>query len=137
MKIFRILIAGVVVTVFSTIVGGLTCGSTFNWVYKVEPTNVWKPMDAPPGPVFMLLALILNIILVIVYALIQKGIPGKKKIIKGIMFGLIVWAVGTLPGMLSTYSFMNVADTVVIYWTILGLVQFPLMGIIIAFIYGD
>jgi hypothetical protein len=137
MKIGKILIAGVAVTVFSAIVGMVTCGGVFNWVYKLEPTNVWKAMEGPPGLMFFIGSFILNIILVFVYALIHKGVPGKNKLIKGLVFGLCVWAVGILPGMFATYSFMTVATTVVIYWTIIGLIQMPLEGIIIAAIYGE
>jgi len=137
MKIVRILIAALAVSVFSAIFAGVTCGGLFNWVYKLEPTNVWKAMEGPPGLVFYTGSFALNLVLVVVYALLNKGIPGKNKFIKGIIFGLCVWAVGTLPGMLSTYSFMTVATGVVIYWTILGLVEVPLKGLIIAFIYGE
>ncbi len=137
MKCIKILIAGVAVTVFNMIVGSLTCGGVFNWVYTLEPTNVWKPMDGPPGLMFMLGSLILNIILAIVYAILRKGIPGNNKWIKGLVYGLCVWAVGMLPGMLMTYFFMTVAPTVLVYWTLLGLIQTPLEGLIIAAIYGE
>jgi hypothetical protein len=137
MKLGRILIAGVVVTIFSAVVGAVTCGGIFNWVYQLEPTNVWKPMDGPPGAVFMIGSLLLNIVLSFVYALINKGIPGKNKLVKGLLFGLGVWAVGMLPGMLATYEFMTVATTVVIYWTVVALIEYPLEGMIIAAIYGE
>ena len=137
MKIGRILVAGLVVTVFNAIVGMLTCGGVFSWVYKLEPTNIWKPMSGPPGAMFMIGSFILSVILSFVYALINKGIPGKNKLVKGLVFGLCVWAVGMLPGMLSTYAFMTVATTVVIYWTILGLIEIPLKGMIISAIYGE
>jgi len=81
--------------------------------------------------------LALNIVLAFVYALLVKGIPGKNKLTKGLVFGLCVWAVGTLPTMLATYMFMTVGLTVVIYWTITGLIFTPLMGLIIAVIYGE
>ncbi len=136
MKYWRIFIAGVVVTVFSTGVGMITCGWLFNWVYEIEPTNIWRAMDAPPAAYYPA-SLALNIVLALVYALLVKGIPGKNKLIKGLVFGLCVWAVGTLPAMLGTYLFMTVALTVVIYWTIAGLVFTPLMGLIIAAIYGE
>jgi membrane protein insertase Oxa1/YidC/SpoIIIJ len=42
-----------------------------------------------------------------------------------------------LPGMFSTYSFMTVATGVVIYWTLLGLVEMPIKGLIISAIYGE
>ncbi|MBU0533924.1 MAG: hypothetical protein KJ887_03895 [Candidatus Omnitrophica bacterium] len=138
MKIGKIVIAGVVVTVFNAIVGMLTCGGIFSWVYKLEPINIWKPMGSSgPGAMFMIGSLILSIVLSFVYTLINKGIPGGNKFTKGIVFGLCVWAVGMLPGMFATYAFMTVSTTVVIYWTILGLIKTPLEGMIIATIYGE
>lgn len=136
MKIWRILIAGVVVTVFSTVIAMLTCGWLFNWVYEIEPTNIWRQMDAPPVAYFIA-SVVMNIVLAFVYALLVKGIPGKNKLTKGLVFGLCVWAVGILPGMLATYTFMTIAATVAIYWIISGLVFTPLMGLIIAAIYGE
>lgn len=138
MKRGRILIAGTAVTVFNAIVSGLTCGGIFNWVYKLEPTNVWKPMSGNgPGIGFLTGSFLLSMVLSFVYAVINKGIPGKNKYVKGIVFGLCVWAVGMLPGMFSTYSFMTVATAVVVYWTILGLIKAPLEGMVIAAIYGQ
>jgi hypothetical protein len=137
MKIGKILIAALAVSIFSAVAGGVTCGWLFNWVYKLEPTNVWKPMNGPPGLAFYIVSLLLNLVFVVVYALLRKGIPGKSRLAKGLVFGLCVWAVGMLPGMFSTYAFMTVATGVVIYWTVLGLVETPLRGLIIAAIYGE
>ncbi len=137
MKIGKILIASAVVSVFSAIFAGVTCGWLFNWVYKLEPVNVWKPMDVPPDLTFYIGSFLLNIVFVVVYGLFRKGIPGKNKLAKGFIFGLCVWAVGMLPGMFSTYSFMTVATGVVIYWTILGLIEMPIKGLIIAALYGE
>jgi len=137
MKRGKILIAALAVSLFGAIFSGVTCGWLFNWVYKLEPTNVWKPMDGPPGLVFYIGGFLLNIVLAVVYSLLQKGVPGESKLTKGIIFGLCVWAVGILPGMFSTYSFMTMAAGAVIYWTILGLVEMPIKGLIIAVIYGE
>ena len=136
MKYLKILITAVVVTVFDAVVGGLTCGWLFRWVYEIEPTNVWKPMEEPPGVTFYIGALVLNIVFVFFYALLNKGIPGKNKLLKGLLYGLFAWAIGMLPGMFATYMFMTVAGTVVIYWTVSGLVLTPLKGLIVAAIYG-
>lgn len=137
MKIGKILAAAVSVTIFNAIVGAITCGNIFNWVYKLEPISIWKNVDAAPGMMFYVGSLVLNILLVYVYALINKGIPGKNKITKGVVFGLCVFVTGILPGMFATYVFMNIAATVIVYWTILGLIQTPVEGIIIAAIYGE
>ncbi len=136
MNYWRIFIAGVAVTVFEAAVGMITCGWLFKWVYEIEPTNIWRVMDAPPVAYYSGV-MALNIVLALVYALLVKGIPGKNKLIKGLVFGLCVWAVGALPAMLATYMFMTVGLTIVIYWTITGLVFTPLMGLIIAAIYGE
>jgi len=76
-------------------------------------------------------------IFVWVYALINKGIPGKNRFMKGLLYGLLVVLVGLIPGMISTYQYMTVATTVVIYWTTWGLVVSPLKGLITAAIYGE
>jgi hypothetical protein len=137
MKIGKILIAAIALSIFGVIFGTATCGGMFNWVYKLEPTNVWKPMDGPPGVDHLIVGFILNIVLAAVYALFRKGIPGKNRLVKGFVFGLCVWAVGMLPGMFATYYFMTVATAVIVYWTILSLVEYPIMGLIIAAIYGE
>ncbi|MHC4122638.1 MAG: hypothetical protein ACYSSI_03615 [Planctomycetota bacterium] len=136
MKAGRILIAGIAATIFGAVFGTLTCGWLFKWVYTLEPTNIWKPIEAPP-PAYFIGALVLNLVFAFIYALLNKGIPGKNRFIKGIVFGLCVWAVGVLPGMLATYFFMTIHPGVVLYWTIGGLIQTPITGLIIAAIYGQ
>ena len=137
MKAIRVIIAGAAVTAFDAVAGGILCGVLFNWVYQLVPTNVWRPMEGGPDAIYFLGLFILNIILALVYALLQKGIPGKGKIAKGCVFGLCVWLVGMLPGMFATYTFMTVATTVIVYWLISGLIMTPIRGIIIAAIYGE
>ena len=39
MKIGKIVIAGAAVTIFNTIIGLVTCGGVFSWVYKLEPCS--------------------------------------------------------------------------------------------------
>ena len=137
MKIGKVVISGIVVTVFNAIVGMVTCGGVFKWVYELEPVNVWRPMEGAPGASFFAGSLVLSLVLVLVYALINKGIPGQNKLVKGLVYGLCVWAVGILPGTFATYYFMTVAPTVVIYWATLGLIISPLKGLLIAAIYGE
>lgn len=48
MKIWKPLVATLAVTVLGAAVGFVSCGMLFNWVYQLEPTNVWKPMIGPP-----------------------------------------------------------------------------------------
>jgi hypothetical protein len=135
-KVLRIIVAAVAITVFMVVVGGITCGCIFKGMYKIEPANVWKPMEGPPGAAFYIGSFVMNLIFVIVYALLCKGIPGKSLAIKGLIFGLCVWAVGELPGMFAMYLFMTVAPQVLVYWTVMGVITTPISGIIAAAIYG-
>jgi hypothetical protein len=135
-KVLRIIVAAIAITVFMTVVGAVTCGGIFNGMYKIEPTNVWKPMTGPPGVVYYIGSFVMNIIFVIVYVLLCKGIPGKNIAVKGLIYGLCVWAVGELPGMFAMYAFMTVAPQVLVYWAVMGIITTPFSGIITAAIYG-
>ena len=136
-KVGKIIAASVVVTVVGSIVGMVTCGWLFRWIYEIEPVNIWRQMDGPPPAIFYVASLILNLIFVSVYALFYKGIPGKSVVTKGLIYGLCVFAVGQLMGMVMTYMFMNIAWQVVVYWTICGLVFTPVYGIVAAAICGN
>lgn len=137
MNIKKIILAIIVVAVFNIIVGMLTCGGVFSWVYKLEPTNVWKSVTSASMPLMMIGIFIMDALFVFVYALINKGIPGQNRFVKGLVYGLLVVLVGLVPGMISTYLYMTVATTVVIYWIIWGLIVSPIKGLITAAIYGE
>jgi len=137
MKIGKVLVAAVVISVVNMILGMVTCGGIFSWVYKLEPINVWKPMQNGPGLTFIAGEFILTVLFILVYVMLKNGIPAKSKFAKGVVYGLFVWVAGVLPGMLATYSFMTVATTVVVYWTIQSLIFLPIKGILAATIYGD
>lgn len=137
MNIKKLILAIIAVAIFNFLVGAATCGSTFSWVYKLEPTNVWKPMESISPLIMIATMLTIDILFVFVYALINKGVPGQNRFIKGLVYGLLVVLVGLLPGMIQTYFYMTVATTVVVYWTIWGFIVSPLKGLIAAAIYGE
>ena len=132
MKAGKILIAAIVISIVSAVYGGLTCGWLFRGSYNLEPTNIWRPMEGPPGGLFYIGMFLLNLILAGVYSLLSGALPGKAAVTKGIVFGFIVWLVGILPGMFFTSLFMTIANEVVLYWTISDLVLLLLKGMIIA-----
>lgn len=137
MNLKKMILAIIVIVVFNFIVGALTCGGVFNWVYKLEPTNVWKPFEGVFFPLMIGGMFLVDALFVLVYAIINKGIPGQNRFLKGILYGVIVCLVGLVPGMVSTYLYMTVSTTVVIYWTIWGFIVNPLKGLITAAIYGE
>lgn len=137
MNIKKLILAVVLVSLFNVLFGAITCGGAFSWIYKLEPTNVWKSMDNFSFPLMILSDVFINFIFVLVYAIIKSGVPGKNKVAKGLLFGLLVWLVGMLPGMIMTYLYQSIATTVVIYWAIWGLIVSPVKGLIAAAVYGE
>ena len=136
-KISKIVLAAVAVTVFGIVWSMLACGWLFKGLYEIEPVNVWVPMENVSMVTLNLGSLVLNVIFVGIYAVIKKGLPGRGRVAKGLIYGLFVWALGMLPGMFFTYLFMTVAWQVLLYWTISGLLQKPICGLLAAAIYGD
>jgi len=134
MKINRLLLAALSVTVFGAAWGFITCGWLFNWVYVLPPVTVWRPpMDMTPlfWAINYIGYLILSLIFVCVLVLINRGLPGNRAV-KGLTFGLVVWSVGTLPGMFATAMFMTVNPLWSIYMTVNELIALPISGLIAA-----
>ena len=133
----KVLLAGLVITVVSSVWGMLTCGWLFNWVYFLEPMEIWKDInfqDPVFNSVFYGGVFVLNFLFAWVFALVYHGIPGEK-IGKGIWYGFLVWLIGILPGMFSLYVWTNMAVVVVIYWIANLLIERIIAGIIVASIY--
>jgi len=73
-------------------------------------------------------------ILVLVYVVIHASIPGKG-LVKGIIYGLIVWAMRVLMWAFSTYMMFEVSPVLLVITTILGLIEVLILCVVIAAIY--
>ena len=131
------LLAAAAVFAFKVVLGMVLCGGIFSWVYRLAPVNVWRPMTGAPSWKYFLATFVLSMIFVFVYKIFSKALCGFGKVKAGLIYGLCVWAVGLLPGMVATHVFMTVNTTVVVYWTVLGLIQTPLEGLMVALIVSD
>lgn len=83
---------------------------------------------------------VLNIVLAVafafIYALIEKGLPGKG-VQKGLGFGLIVWIVGPIPALVTMYLMVNIANGALAYFTLQSLFEWLVYGAIISLIYKN
>ena len=135
----RIVIAGLVVWIVSSIFFFLTCGWLYKSVYQLPP-NIWLDPAAMMRAGNMIgmnvIGIIRGLLFALVFAIIYKGIPGKG-ITKGIVYGVLVWLVGALTGMASMPFYMTIATTVVIYWIIQQLVLGVINGAIVGVIYKE
>jgi uncharacterized membrane protein YagU involved in acid resistance len=137
----RVLLAGIAINFISFLVGG---GSylIFGWVFKLEPTSVWKwtPAMGLNIPVSWLSLFLMNIVLAIVFAwvfaVLYKGIPGEG-VRKGLMFGLFAWLIGVVPSMVTLYLMTHIAPVALLYFTAQGLFEWLVYGTVISAIYKE
>ncbi len=133
----KILYASLVVWVVSGVYGWLTCGWLFSKVYTLPP-NIWKPVAEIMTPANQIGALIVGLVAAFVfvslYAVLWKGIPGKK-IRKGIDYGVLVWLLGVMWGLASMPFYMTINVLVVVYWIFTSLISFIILGAIVGKMY--
>ncbi len=139
MNVKRIVISGVVIWIVGSILGYLTCGWLFNWIYELPP-NIWQDpaviMSAGNFIGSNIIGIIRGILFALVFAVLYKGIPGKG-VVKGMIYGVLMWLVGALSGMSTMPFYMTIATGVVIYWIIQALVLNVISGAIVGAIYKE
>ena len=112
----------------------LTCGWLFSWVYQLTPANLWESKDTIMQLPNILgrnfFCLLQGWIFVFVYAVFFKGIPsyGYKK---GIIYGSLLWLVGSFTSIAMMAFFMKIAIGVIIYWMGQSLVLSWIKGLIV------
>lgn len=139
MNFKRIIFASIVIWIIGSILIILTCGNFFSWVYKLPP-NIWLPPEVFQKPVNMAMSNLIGLLKAfsfsLVYAIIYKGIPGEKTA-KGIYYGILIWLVSALTGLVGMPFYMSISPVVVIYWIIQALVFNIIFGIILSIIYKE
>jgi len=126
------IIAGIVAGIIILIVGMIS-GYLFSADYAITP-QLWKPMTGNWWYYMAAIDIIEGIIYGLVFTMLYDGLPGKGWM-RGLNYGLILWFVGTIPGMLMTYSTMAVPDTLVASWLFGGLISLAIAGSAIAVVY--
>ncbi|MDI6735083.1 MAG: hypothetical protein QME42_02650 [bacterium] len=103
MKVLRWFLAGLAFGVIAQIVGGIVYMGIFPHWYE-SCRQLFRPMDHPYFMIGLpLMNLVQGLLLAIVYAVLYNGIPAKTPVLKGIVFGLLLWLVGPLTGMLTDF----------------------------------
>jgi len=120
------ILTGVVLLVLNSIEGWLS-GS----LYVSSDPALWQEMTGNWWLNMLVFNLVVGLILALVYAVIQNGIPDKG-IGKGIQYGFWVWLVGTVPGLFFTMLTMAVPTELVVVWLISNLINLLVGGIIIS-----
>ncbi|OIP40505.1 hypothetical protein AUJ95_04495 [Candidatus Desantisbacteria bacterium CG2_30_40_21] len=66
------------------------------------------------------------------FAILHDSLPGKR-VVKGIFFGFIIWAIGEFPG--TVKNFMLIPGEMTMLWIITGLINSLIIGVVIALVY--
>ncbi len=63
-----------------------------------------------------------------IYTVIEKGIPGKTVIKKGINYGLLMWLVAGIPFTLSLVLLINLPYDLIAIWAVTSLIIYLIVG---------
>jgi hypothetical protein len=138
----RAVLAGLAVNLASFVVGG---GGyvLFDWTFRLEPTFIWRwtpdkmsNMSVCWWTYLIVGNTLLALFLSITFALLYNGIPGRG-VIKGLVFGAIVWLIGVLPAAFTIHVLTVMNAGSVLYFTTQAIIEHLIYGTIIAVVYGN
>jgi len=131
-------IAGFSAGIAMVLTGIVVWGTTQNYLMPlyIASSSLWKPME--PLEIWLAQVWVLTIfegmLYGVVYSILYSAIPGKN-INRGLIYAVILWLVGTVPGMAITYLSMTVPSEIIASWLFGGLINLLVMGAVLAFVY--
>ncbi|MBN2095030.1 MAG: hypothetical protein JW727_03200 [Candidatus Aenigmarchaeota archaeon] len=93
---------------------------------------IFRPLSDPAMYYMYLHPLLMGFLLAFVWNYGRGFIKGKSTLKKGAKFGLAIWAIFGIPGMLMTLSTFNVSSALVLSWTVSVLAQYLAGGIVLS-----
>ncbi len=138
MNLKKGVVAGFLAGIAMVIADMLVWGATQGYLMPLYTASaaVWKPMEPLGTWLAWYLSLLVaeGILFGLVYSALYDGLPGKN-INRGLNYGVIIWLVGTVPGMAATYLMMAVPTPIVASWLFGGLLDVLVMGAVLAVVY--
>lgn len=145
----KVIVAGIIGALVIWLVN-MGVGTMTGGLYELTP-YLWKAMDGAWTVKVILLNVFTGILLSWFYPMFVAGsyteeitaAKGKKKkkimepvwIEKGFFFGLVIWALANMIGIMMTWITMAVPTAVIAAWLFGGLLSYMMAGIAIAFVY--
>ncbi|MBU0671961.1 MAG: hypothetical protein KJ732_02910 [Candidatus Margulisbacteria bacterium] len=131
----KVLLPGLVAGVVLLIVG-MGWSFLLNAIFpglaaEYQNTALFRPWEDPLMSVFFAYPFVLGLALAWVWDKV-KGLVSGGIVSRATSFGLGYWVVASIPGMVITYSSFPVSLLMVITWSISGLVQAIVAGLIFA-----
>jgi hypothetical protein len=137
MNVKRLVLAGIVTAVLFLVLDMLF-GVAGGWIVAQISG---QPVDQPTGieakmGLGLLFELVNGFLLAAIYAVIYRCLPGQGWV-KGISYGLLVWALRVVMWAFSTYVMTELSPLLIAVTVVTGLVEVLVLGVVIAAIYRD
>jgi hypothetical protein len=117
----------VAIAVVDTIVNMFLLSSAYE-----ATANLWRPMAEMKIWLFYVVYLFIAFFVTLIFS---KGYEGKG-VVEGIRFGFYVGMLMAVPMAYGTYGSMPIPYSLALQWFIYGLIQYIIVGIVLALIYG-
>jgi hypothetical protein len=136
MNVGRLLVTGLVAAVLFLVLD-MALGMVGGWLGR----RLFRLPSAQPAGIEgkiklgLLFELVNGFLLALIYAVIHTGLPGQGWI-KGLSYGLIVWALRVVMWAFSTYMMTDLAPATIGITVGTGLIEVLILGVVIALVYG-
>ncbi|MDP2749562.1 MAG: hypothetical protein Q8O89_01875 [Nanoarchaeota archaeon] len=125
-------IAGVAMLVLGLVLSQLLNLAIPSLAAEYQNANLFRAWTDPLMMIYFAYPIILGIILAGAWHLTKGLIKVKGAWKKGLHFGLALWIISNIPGMIITYSSFKVSLLMVLSWSLVGLLQGICAGTIFA-----
>jgi len=138
----KLVIAAVLMVIVGMVINNISAMMDMRHYMNPAYCQVWSkimmPNAGPPPIEFFCWSLGLSFIAALlfgwVYNVLKAAVPGSGVLIKGFWYGVLVFLVGSLPGMFSLYLLINLPRSLIASWTISGFVIAVVDGCIVAWL---
>ncbi|MFH1473281.1 MAG: hypothetical protein ABIE55_00125 [Candidatus Aenigmatarchaeota archaeon] len=136
----RIIIAAIVFAIIAQVIHTVESMLTMDFYMDEAYLGVWSklmmPVAGPPPAEFFYVSIVSGVIIALIYAavydLVNNSLSGKTTIKKGLQYGIILFLMVQIPGLLAMYLLVNLPAMLLVYWGISSLVISLIGGIVIA-----
>lgn len=131
--------AGVLATVVGFVVGFLLYGAANGAYARFGELAYARPVESVGTYLAQMVVggLALNLLLALVYAVVQEALPGQKRWQQGFSFGLILLVVNMLPIAFNTWMQIAQPEALILVEALNRTVGLLVTGLAIAVVYGQ
>lgn len=114
---------------------------TYNWLLNMflpglaqeyTRSGIFRPWTDPLMSLYFVYPFVLGLVLTFGWNLVKLNFKGKDWIKRGWKYGIFYWIIASFPGMFISYSSFQVSLTLICSWTLGGLIESVVAGVLLA-----